>query len=868
MKIKLCIDSIPYRSKPEKEDAMRLSATIAGNVREVTLEELGGFIDNGQTICPTVFRDHRKSGDYFEEQQIFALDFDGNLSLTDALTRCATYHVLPTLYYETFSSNNYSRFRFLFCHCTRISSAEVARTIQLSLLSIFTEADQTSKDITKMYYGGKNTRITGNSFDAHTLLLNVINCFNDHDENDHLQRKLRKFTRSSGLVLENGVFKTELTAADNPGTIALPPNNKIGGINAYTITIYMDSAFKTPFFMTFYFTGKTNKFEGESTVPATSAAPQGQKKKLVRDVDYQKLTQRCPLFQALTSGDRWLEHSELFGLITNFIHLQGGQYELLMAAGMHLEYYEQKLPEIRRALDYASRNGYHPMRCECFCPYANKCNHHATLIETIRPPQNSITRVTNLDPDLVRLEESYQEFQDKFHEIMSGSGRGIHVIRAQTGIGKTHTYLEYLKSCQTPCIIAVPTNKLKEAVFLKAVAMGIDAMMTPSIEEIKTQLPNTQEKLDHLYAIGNEEAVNGYLRDYGRNNDAACIDKYFQALEKTYRSGEHIITTHAKLLHMKEEFLRGYTVIIDEDIMSNLFRVESVAISSVRNFLNACHPSVKVQRRLEHVLAICSQSDCYFQNASLSFSMQERLDFFSKIEKLKLWISSNILGLCESGALFFCEKTQHIHYLRTQKLVEGVCYVILSATADRMIYEKVFGIKNIVFYQCKEAKYKGKVIQFHDKTYSRFCVKQVPDFYDELRLKHEGCPIITFKDDDDLAGEEVLHFGATEGHNDYEGMDIVVAGTPHKPEYVSRLLGLQLGIDVTDTLSPREIERNGYRFRFMTYANPELRAIQLWGIESTIEQCIGRARLLRHPSTVYLYSNFPVKQCCLDSENR
>lgn len=58
----------------------------------------------------------------------------------------------------------------------------------------------------------------------------------------------------------------------------------------------------------------------------------------------------------------------------------------------------------------------------------------------------------------------------------------------------------------------------------------------------------------------------------------------------------------------------------------------------------------------------------------------------------------------------------------------------------------------------------------------------------------------------------------------------------------------------------QEIEYNCCRFWFNTYDNKTLRNMQLWFINTELEQAVGRARLLRNDCTVYLYSNLPMKQ--------
>lgn len=53
----------------------------------------------------------------------------------------------------------------------------------------------------------------------------------------------------------------------------------------------------------------------------------------------------------------------------------------------------------------------------------------------------------------------------------------------------------------------------------------------------------------------------------------------------------------------------------------------------------------------------------------------------------------------------------------------------------------------------------------------------------------------------------------------------------------------------------------------MAYKNISLQRIQFYLISSELEQAVGRSRLLRTDSSVYLFSNFPCNQAtfCLDN---
>ena len=65
----------------------------------------------------------------------------------------------------------------------------------------------------------------------------------------------------------------------------------------------------------------------------------------------------------------------------------------------------------------------------------------------------------------------------------------------------------------------------------------------------------------------------------------------------------------------------------------------------------------------------------------------------------------------------------------------------------------------------------------------------------------------------------------------------------------------------------QEIEYHKCKFWFNTYDNKFLRNVQLWYINSELEQAVGRARILRNKCTVYLYSNFPMKQAIYIDDN-
>ena len=61
-------------------------------------------------------------------------------------------------------------------------------------------------------------------------------------------------------------------------------------------------------------------------------------------------------------------------------------------------------------------------------------------------------------------------------------------------------------------------------------------------------------------------------------------------------------------------------------------------------------------------------------------------------------------------------------------------------------------------------------------------------------------------------------------------------------------------------MSYMKTKYNGYEFWMNTFKDYHLRTIQMWMIESLLEQAVGRARLLRYDCTVNVFARFPVEQ--------
>ena len=78
--IKISYDEQNFRSKPSGKEIRQINNRIAASVRELDQNELKETIkrigSKGCTFSPATFKNGVRNKDNFEQQQLFALDFD------------------------------------------------------------------------------------------------------------------------------------------------------------------------------------------------------------------------------------------------------------------------------------------------------------------------------------------------------------------------------------------------------------------------------------------------------------------------------------------------------------------------------------------------------------------------------------------------------------------------------------------------------------------------------------------------------------------------------------------------------------------------------------------------------------------------
>ena len=256
--IKLSIDSQSFASKPSGQDIPNISTQMAKSPKTYNLSEINDFIDSvgtkGHTFCPATFKNGKRSKENFEQQQIFALDFDNKdpkqiISFEEVKMRANQYN-LPVLFaYDTFSSTKDDKFRVIFLNNASICHRKVVEAIQLALGTIFHEADPSCiKDVSKMYFGGKKIIFRNENIPTINVesVFRALTYYLEDQYKNHYREKIMKFADTTGIALNNKGLIDVLTSDEPFNTAHLTEkdsgaltSNQNGNFSPNTIYYYI-----------------------------------------------------------------------------------------------------------------------------------------------------------------------------------------------------------------------------------------------------------------------------------------------------------------------------------------------------------------------------------------------------------------------------------------------------------------------------------------------------------------------------------------------------------------------------------------------------------------------------------------------------
>ncbi|MBQ6042011.1 MAG: DEAD/DEAH box helicase family protein [Oscillospiraceae bacterium] len=787
-----------YRKKPEGKEVAMISRGLKPNKLSYSFlaRQVG---ESGCTFAPALFNGSRKS-ENFAGMQIFAIDIDEGASFVQIKDRADLYRIPILFAYRSFSwTSEHEKFRVVFAADRFITDVSRAKEIMLILMKIFEECDAHCSDVARMFFGSTKGLLylaeQPVEFTMNDLTI-ALNCYMyDRYGESHYTAHLRKFYDSAGVEIRK-------------------------------------------------------------KVPIHAVCQESDGRRRTSHIDFNVLKERCQLYRDFVEGKEYYYYKELFLIATNLINADKGKNKFLQIinspVNSHCEAYHTR--SWKMILNTLIDMNYHPQSCQQ-CPHESSCPHYKNMLLTVDAGKYGIRPIYK--KEYVSVHDAEESLADNFRQAVEGDTYGIKLIIAQTGLGKTNTYLHYLKSTDKKFIIAAPTHKLISELYEKALALGVtDIFCFPEFPQISDKLIAQIEK---IYRIGAGRIGLQHIRSIANklekdDPDRFKIEEYLEKLDAAYGFEGHLLMTHQRFLYLRDTspLLMGRTVIIDEDILSTAFPTVTVQIDDIKRAMKMDYFDETAKIRIKRILTGPTYQR-HHHNASphlLEDDLAELID----------GIQTNVLDLLNARVLI--KNDDDITYIKSTWLPTNNI-TIMSATANPDLYKWLFPYTTITTYRCKQAKYLGRVLQYTDSSYSRKKLtgsEESTQLIANIKQIIDIQPVITFKCCTEIFQTE-YHYGAIEGLNVLEGKDIAVVGLPNTHETVYKLYGMLMGVEPEkDTWRYKRIEYNGYEFYLNTFTNHKLRTVQLWMIESNLEQAVGRARLLRYPCTVLVFARFPIDQ--------
>lgn len=566
-------------------------------------------------------------------------------------------------------------------------------------------------------------------------------------------------------------------------------------------------------------------------------------------VDWDYLRSEVKILDDFMRGE-WLYHMDLFGLATNLIHIHGGSKLFKECLDLNPNYTRDKyhLTGIAKYYDYS------PTGLENFSPYEEDWL-YINLLQAARKG-----KIVRLEPhQVISLEEAEAKLSNAIREALADNSNSIWIIKKATALGGTESLLDL-----EGVTIALPNHDLKSEISER---FRVEHLVTPELpfDSINAELA---KRLKHLFSIGSYGIALDLVKDESVRNDA--LAKYWDGTLKAYRSRKTVLTTHSKALFI--DFENHDTVIFDEDPMSHILEVSDITLDDL-NRLAQSVSNEEDRKKLERYVKIITEDmdDCVEATKEVRFNDFQAIE--DTVINNKLFASSVLKFLCSEHYVKDSEDKSRLHFLKHNSLNSNTLahkkIIIMSATADESFYRKLYGDR-VKFVDISNVETKGVIVQNADYSYSRASLKS-ESVYKKVQEKVKDLLTITFIDYKPLFINAVpdIHLGKCSGFDELKGENIAVVGTPHLRVSHYLLYAKALGIKVYPQdfkLKYLTVRHKGIQFRFPTFVRPELQLIQFHFIEEQLIQAIGRARALRYPVVILVFSNFPLAEARLFNE--
>ena len=203
------LDEQEFTEKPHDEMVARISNRITKRRVKISLEGFSHYVgERGVTFARALFKGKRNT-DSFEEQILFAVDVDKKLSYQEFMKRSENYDILPFLVYDTFSATaEQEKFRAVYLMETVIEKKKLAELFNVMMIKVFPESDQTCRDVTRMFYGGKGIKYFNerNVLNIERLVVAFQTEMQERDPKNY-RRNIEELAGGYGIACKDGCIQ-------------------------------------------------------------------------------------------------------------------------------------------------------------------------------------------------------------------------------------------------------------------------------------------------------------------------------------------------------------------------------------------------------------------------------------------------------------------------------------------------------------------------------------------------------------------------------------------------------------------------------------------------------------------------------------
>lgn len=422
----------------------------------------------------------------WKRSSIIGLDFDrGEMGLEDVYKKFEEYGIIPSLYYDTFSTSiELHKFRVVLFLNTPIDDLNVFEKLMINLAKIF-PIDIQCKNVSRIFYGGTNVTITSHETVSLEKLFDFVNI--------HIVSRNKRNTRS--II----TFKSDA----NKRNFLYDTNNN------------------------------EHLFAHNNNINLTS-------QKRGRQIDWKIATKRVKVLDSFLRGD-WLHHEVLFGLATNMIYIDGGMK--LMRETMEKynkigkTFYDENNFSI---LPYVKKMKYYPIPVHKFSKYDEDSEIHDVITE-VRNVRGFIEILQR--EEKISLQVAEEKMISTFNEVLKNDINEItYIFALPTAIGKTRLLTSVEKS-----VIAFPTNNLKNEVGGKMKTNYV--LSPDAISFASPILNKKIEYYYQIGLPKKSMKIIRKISESTTSKDSQIANNYIFQLEQCNDIEKSILTTHKRVLN-------------------------------------------------------------------------------------------------------------------------------------------------------------------------------------------------------------------------------------------------------------------------------------------------------------------------------